>query len=276
MIDGCTSQSKNPLPTARREWLRMALMLACSGVVHKAEAQEKPSIRVGFIARYQPYSFLQTDGNLTGFDVEVVRALLGAIGQNMEPVADTFVNLRLKMQKGEIDFIGNQLLVTSENRRHFDFVQPYANIQLVSVLHESDDRDLMSLDDFLGKKLGVLANTGIEDQARGALGKSVQAYERIEDALRALADQKLDAVLEENLIAEYFIDKAGLPLKVGVPFAAPLRVGLAVPKGKKEMEQRLSSAVQNFLKGNQFKAISTRWFGYDVSRPRVSHSSTRS
>jgi cystine transport system substrate-binding protein len=91
--------------------------------------------------------------------------------QNMEPVADTFVNLRLRMQKGEIDFIGNQLLVTSKNSHHFDFVQPYANIQLVSVLHESDDRDLMSLDDFLGKKLGVLANTGIEDQTRGALGK---------------------------------------------------------------------------------------------------------
>jgi cystine transport system substrate-binding protein len=194
--------------------------------------------------------------------------------QNMDPVADTFVNLRLGMQKGEIDFIGNQLLVTSKNSHHFDFVQPYANIQLVSVLHESDDRDLMSLDDFLGKKLGVLANTGIEDQTRGALGKSVRAYERIEDALRALADQKLDAVLEERLIAKYFIDKVGLPLKVGVPFAAPLRVGLAVPKGKKEIELRLSSGVQNFLKGHQFKAISKRWLGFDVSRPRVSHSSS--
>jgi len=76
------------------------------------------------------------------------------------------------------------------------------------------------------------------------------------------------------LIAEYFIDKAGLPHKAGVPFAAPLRVGWAVPKGKKEMEPRLSSAVQNFLKGNQLKVIFTRWFGYDVNRRPVSHFST--
>jgi cystine transport system substrate-binding protein len=61
---------------------------------------------------------------------------------------------------------------------------------------------------------------------------------------------------------------------VGVPFGAPLRVGLAVPKGKKEIELRLSSGVQNFLKGHQFKAISKRWLGFDVSRPRVSHSSS--
>lgn len=274
MIDWRAPQ-RFPAPAAgRRAWLQTALALACSGGVLKAPAQDKPRMRVGFIARYQPYSFVQADGSLTGFDVEVVRALLRASGHDMEPVADTLVNLRQRMQKGEIDFIGNQLLVTSENRRHFDFVKSYATIQLVSVLHEDDDRDLMSLDDFLGKKLGVLANTGIEDQARGGVGKSVQAFERIEDALRALADKKLDAVLEENLIAEYFIDKAGLPLKVGVPFAAPIRVGLAVPKGNKDIEQRLSLSVQTLLKDKNFKAISMRWFGYDVSRPRVSHAAS--
>jgi cystine transport system substrate-binding protein len=230
-------------------------------------------MKVGFIARYQPYSFVQPDGRLTGFDVDVVRALLEASGFELEPVLDTLPQLRHKLQSGEIAFIGNQLLMTPENRRSFDFVRSYATLQLVSVLHEDEERDFLSLDDFLGKKLGVLANTGIEAQARGALGRAVQAFDRIEDALRALAERKLDAVLEENLIAEYFIDKAGLPLKVGVPFAAPIRVGLAVPKGNQEMEQRLSSGVQNLVKTPNFKAISMRWFGQDVSRPRVSHAS---
>jgi ABC-type amino acid transport substrate-binding protein len=273
MIDGHLPGIKAELDLRRRQWLQAAASVLLAGLAVPARTQDRPRMKVGFIARYQPYSFLQADGTLTGFDVEVVRALLSASGHDMDPVADSLLNLRQKMQKGEIDFIGNQLLVTPENRRHFDFVRSYATIQLVSVLHEDDDRDLMSLDDFLGKKLGVLANTGIEDQARGALGKSVQAFERIEDALRALANKKLDAVIEENLIAEYFIDKEGLPLKVGVPFAAPIRVGLAVPKGNKVIEQRLSMGVQNLVKDQGFKAISTRWFGFDVSRPRVSHAS---
>jgi ABC-type amino acid transport substrate-binding protein len=263
-----------PLGMHRRHWLQTVALLALAGGGIAAQTQVRPRMKVGFIARYQPYSFVQADGTLTGFDVEVVRALLSASGHDLEPVPDTLTNLRQKLQKGEIDFIGNQLLVTPENRRHFDFVRSYATIQLVSVLHEDDDRDMMSLDDFLGKKLGVLANTGVEEQARGALGKSVQAFDRIEDALRALAEKKLDAVLEENLIAEYFIDKAGLPLKVGVPFAAPIRVGLAVPKGNKDIEQRLSLGVQNLVKDQSFKLISTRWFGYDVSRPRVSHAAS--
>jgi ABC-type amino acid transport substrate-binding protein len=142
-------------------------------------------------------------------------------------------------------------------------------------LHEDDERDFLSLDDFVGKKLGVLANTGVEDQARGALGKTVQAFERLEDAFQALVERKIDAVLEENLIAEYFIERDDLPLKVGVPFASPIRVGLAVPKGQKEMESKLTQAVQSVIKDKNFKTISNRWFGYDVSRPRVSHTSSR-
>jgi cystine transport system substrate-binding protein len=253
---------------SRRRWLQGLMALpAVIGV----QAQDKPKMRVGFISRYQPYSFSQPDGAATGFDVEVVRALLASIGHELDPVMDSFNNLRQKLKSGEIAFIGNQLLLSPENRRQFDFVKPYASIQLVSVLHESDERDLLSLDDFLGKKLGVLANTDIEDQARGALGNSVQAFARIEDALRALAEQKLDAVLEENLIADYHIERDALPLKVGVPFTTPMKVGLAVPKGHKEMEQRLSSAVQTLIKDNAFRQISQRWFGYDVSRPRVSH-----
>ena len=273
MIDENTPMAFPVAQVKRRAILQTGWALWLSSALPGMAQNKLPKMKVGFIARYQPYSFVQPDGRLTGFDVEVVNALLEASGFELEPVTDSLQRLRQKLQSGEIAFIGNQLLMTPENRRSFDFVRSYATIQLVSVLHEDDERDFLSLDDFLGKKLGVLANTGVEDQARGALGKSVQAFDRIEDALRALADRKLDAVLEENLIAEYFIDRDQLPLKVGVPFASPIRSGLAVPKGKKDLEQKLTTGVQTLVKEPSFRAISTRWFGYDVSRPRVSHAS---
>jgi len=103
------------------------------------------------------------------------------------------------------------------------------------------------------------------------IGKSVVAFERIEDALKALADKKLDAVLEESLIVEYFIERDNLPVKVGAPFAAPVNVGLVVKKSNQEMQAKLNAAVQTILKDGSFKAISSRWFGYDVSRARAGH-----
>lgn len=276
MIDAPRLVHTLELRHSRRQCLQMAVAWGLTGSALHALAQSpKLRMRVGFIARYRPFSFTESDGSLSGFDVDVVRALLQQLGMDMAAESDSLQRLRQKLLNKEIDFIGNQLLVTPENRRHFDFAKPYASIQLVSVLHENDERDFLSLDDFLGKKLGVLASTGMLDQTRGVLGKAVQGFERIEDALRALAERQLDAVLEENLIAEHFIERDALPLKVGAPFAAPLRAGLALPKGAKDLETRLSEAVQSFVKTPLFKRISSQWFGYDVSRPRVSHASNR-
>ncbi len=255
----------------RQCWQALALM-SWGLALSPALAQAPRQMRVGFIKRYQPYSFVAEDAQLQGFDVDVVQAVLASMNVKMVPVTDSLNRLQAMLAKGEIDFIGNQLLHTPENRRRFDFVVPYASIQLVAVLHESDDRDFFSLDDMLGRKLGVLANTGVADQAREALGKSVRSFERIDLALKALAAKELDVVLEENLIVEYHIEQDQLPLKVGAPMAAPLRVGLAVPKGHKTIQDQLSSAVRGVLKDKAFKTISHKWFGYDVSRPRVGHS----
>jgi cystine transport system substrate-binding protein len=49
--------------------------------------------------------------------------------------------------------------------------------------------------------------------------------------------------------------------------------GWVVRKGNKALAQRLSEAVQTLLTDGSFKPISAKWFGYDVSRPNVSHTS---
>lgn len=257
----------------RRDFLlHAAVACAIASPVMRALAQSSNEVKVGFLSHYPPFSFRDRDGSLKGFDLDVMQRLCAILGLQMVHVPDGMAALSKKLRAGEIDWIGNQLLATPENRREFDFVRPsYASIQLTGVQHEEDNRDFLSLDDLVGKKLGVLAQTGIEDQARGALGKSVIAYAQIEEALKDLAAKKLDMVLEENLIAEYFIERNELPLKVTAPFASPIPVGLPVRKGHREAQDKLADAVRTMLKDGSFKRISEKWFGYDVSRPRMGH-----
>jgi len=226
-------------------------------------------LRVGVLTHYKPFSFV--DGQLQGFDVEVLKRVAAILKVDVQIQSGGMANLQKKLSSGEISVIANQLLTTPENRRQFDFVRGYAANQLVCVQHEDDARDFLSLDDLLGKKLGVLANTGVEEQARGALGKSVLSFASIDLAFQQLAEKKLDAVLEESLIADYYIERDALPIKVASPFAPPLSAGWAVKKGNKILSQRLSEGVQTMLRDGSFKPISTQWFGYDVSRPNVSH-----
>lgn len=273
MIDRPVSAGRGIM--TRRRFLTVPLALCASStalpVVSQIPDLESGVLRVGVLTHYKPFSFV--DGHLQGFDVDVVKRLASILKVELIIQTEGMANLQRKLGTGEIVVIANQLLTTPENRRQFDFVRAYAANQLVCVQHEDDPRDFLSLDDLLGKKLGVLANTGIEDQARGALGKSVLPFASIDRAFGQLAEKKLDAVLEESLIADFYIERDGFPIKVTSPFAPPLSAGWAVRKGNKALAQRLSEAVQTLLSDGSFKPISAKWFGYDVSRPSVSHTS---
>lgn len=260
----------------RRRWLQtLALVPMANAWAVRAQTlaptPADPPCRIGFIRHYEPFSFLDDNNQLIGFDVDVSRRLCQLLGRPMHIVDGTQSALQSGLQTGALDWLGNQLLITPDNRRKYDFVQPaYANLQLSCVQHENDPRDFLSLDDLVGKRLGVLAGTGVEEQARAALGNSVIGFEHIEQGLHALVQQKLDAVLEENLIAEYYIEQHRWPIKVTAPFAAPHTLGLPVRKGDQASRQQLAQAIQTLLRDGSLKTISERWFGYDVSRRQVS------
>lgn len=268
--------AKPPFNPGRRHWLQsLALMPIVTAAPARAQqltpTPPGPPCRIGFIRHYEPFSFLDANDHLIGFDVDVCRRLCQLLGRPMQIVAGTPSALQTGLQTGALDWLGNQLLITPDNRRKYDFVQPaYANIQLSCVQHEDDQRDFLSLDDLVGKRLGVLAGTGVEEQARAALGNSVIGFEHIEQGLYALAQQKVDAVLEENLIAEYYIEQHRWPIKVTAPFAAPHTLGLPVRKGDQATRQQLATAIETLLRDGSLKTISERWFGYDVSRRQVS------
>lgn len=257
----------------RRSCLQLAVAASLARTGWQ-QAEAGAVLRVGLLQHYHPFSQLR-NGRIEGFEFEVVQRLGQILQVSVQAQAEGLAPLQTKLAQGQIDLIGNQLLITPENRRHFDFVRTFASNQLVCVQHEEDSRDFLSLDDLYGKRLGVLAGTGIETQARGVVGRTVMAYERIEDALRDLGRRKLDAVLEESLIVEYHIEHAQLPIKVTAPFAAPMAMGMAVARGQVALRDRLSQAVDQMLRDGSFRAISLRWFGFDVSRARSGHAMLR-
>jgi len=257
----------------RRQWLQWGAIVGTAPAL-TALADAPPDLRVGLLNHYHPFSAVR-NGRVEGFEFEVVQRLGQILQLRLQIEAEGLSPLLRKLEAGQVDFIGNQLLATPEHRRVCDFVRPYASNQLVCVQHEDDNRDFLSLDDLYGKRLGVLAKTGIEEQARGVVGRTVVAYERIADGLRDLGARKLDAVLEESLIVEYHIEHDQLPIKVTAPFAPPIAMGMVVRKGQQALQNRLTQAVQQMLRDGSFKAISTRWFGYDVSRARSGHSIAR-
>ncbi len=259
-----------PVSSQRREFF-FAAVLTCMGIgVPALATAPTPRLRVGLLSNYKPFGFVNAQGQPDGFDLELIRAIARIMGMSIDLHVGGMAVLDRKLSSGEIDVIANQILSTPENRKHYEFIRTFANNRIVCIQHESDQRDFLSLDDFVGKKLGILEKTDVFEQASQALGKAALPYKGIESALADLAARKIDAVLEEVLIAEYFIERDAMPLKVAAPFSATIAAGFIVKKNHTALATRIAQALAQTIKDGDFANISIKWFGRDISKVNVS------
>ena len=109
--------------TTRRTLLTAALSLGLAAwTAGSAHAQE--TIRAVTDATFPPMEFVK-DGKRTGFDIELVEALAGAMGKKVEWIDIDFKGLIPALQAGRADIAVSAIYITPERSRVVDFTDPY-------------------------------------------------------------------------------------------------------------------------------------------------------
>ncbi len=260
-----------PPPACRRRLLQLALAGALAPWCAPVRAQAPASTwRWGYISNYQPFSWWDSDSaTLKGFHVEIGQALTQHWGVASSARHGTYADMLLALRRQEIDAIGNFFTRVPDLLGEFAFTNGLQDFRLMLVQHEDDDRTFLTLDEIPIERLGLLANTTVEDQIQAAIGKGYRAYKRIDAALDDLARRRIDAVIEEGLIVEHAIHQGRLPLKTTTPMSAPVRLGMLLAKGQSERVIRVNQGLHAIRENGNVARISERWFGYDVTQRRT-------
>ena len=79
-------------------------------------------IKVGVEGTYQPYTYHDEDGNLTGFDVDVAKAIAEKLGVEVDFTEADWDSLLAGIDSGRIDTVINAVSVTDERKEKYDFV----------------------------------------------------------------------------------------------------------------------------------------------------------
>ena len=111
-------------------------------------------IKVGVEGTYQPYTYHDEDGNLTGFDVDVAKAIAEKLGVEVDFTEADWDSLLAGIDSGRIDTVINAVSVTDERKEKYDFAGPYFYIEKQVVIKKGND-EIKSWDDLKGKKFRV-------------------------------------------------------------------------------------------------------------------------
>ncbi len=118
--------------------LLFALVVGLSvvGTCVMAFGENKPLYVDGIDAAFPPFSYIDKNGNATGFDVEVVRWIANEMGFNVKIVPVDWDAIIPTLKAGNIDFIASGMTITPEREKQVDFTDPYWKINLAVVVRK--------------------------------------------------------------------------------------------------------------------------------------------
>lgn len=162
-------------------------------------------------AQFPPYEYY--DGqDIIGIDADIAKAIADKLGLELKIEDMEFDSIITSVQNGKADLGLAGMTVTPDRQKNVDFSDSYANgVQSVIV---KEDSDITKIDDLQGKKIGVQLSTTGDLYAAEKYGKdAVQQYNKGSDAVMALTQGQVDAVIIDNEPAKSFVE-ANTGLKI--------------------------------------------------------------
>ncbi len=132
---------------------------ASSSAASSSAAPEAFTLVVGFDAEYPPYGYKDADGNPTGFDIELAKAVCEKLGWGIEAKPIDWNSKDLELESGNINCIWNGFTIESREDQ-YQFSKPYMlNEQVVLV---KADSGIKALADLAGKNVYTQAGAPAE------------------------------------------------------------------------------------------------------------------
>ncbi|HWK71920.1 MAG TPA: cystine ABC transporter substrate-binding protein [Burkholderiaceae bacterium] len=231
--------------------------------------KERGALIVGVEGTYPPFNYVDTKtGQLEGFDIDVSRLIADKLGVKARFVKTEWSAILAGLSSGKFDVIVNQVGITPERQKTFDFSVPYVASSPQLILRKNDDSGYKSFADLKGKKLGVSQGSNYEALAKSQEGVDVKSYPGAPEYLSDLVSRRVDAALNDQLMTAYLVKTSNIPIKGGAIVGEPKFNGIPFKKGNPKFEAAVNKALEDAFASGEFAKISTKWFGIDVSKVR--------
>lgn len=153
-------------------------------------------------AEFPPYEYYDGD-KIVGIDVEIAQAIADDLGMKLQVEDMAFESIIFAVQSGNSDIGAAGLTVDEERLESVNFTNTYAKATQVIIVKE--DSPIKSPDELEGKTIGVQIGTTGAKYAEDIADASVELYNKGFEAVQALKQEKVEAVIIDIEPAKVFL-----------------------------------------------------------------------
>jgi polar amino acid transport system substrate-binding protein len=230
------------------------------GCVAWADLLNKDVIVAGTESTYPPYQSRDPEGNLVGFDIDLMQLIADKLGKSVEWQDMAFDSLIPALVTKRIDAVIAGLSITEERAERVAFSKPYEiSVSAFVVQAGSPIKDLADLD---GKRVAVQIGTVQETFAHTIPGVTVLTFQKFTDCTQEVALGRVDAALMDIPVAREFVEHKEFAGKIEVGFNQILTEGgkaIAFHLDEKEFAAAVDNILDELEAGGQLDELRKKW-----------------
>lgn len=228
--------------------------------------QERGTIVVGLEGDWAPWSYVGEDDELTGYDVEVAKAIADKLGVELQIVPGEWDGLFAGMDAGRYDLVINGVEVTEDRAEKYDFADPYAYIRTALIVRGDND-DIHTFEDLKGKKTANSIASTYMNLAE-SYGATCYGVATLDETLTMVLQGRVDATLNAIVsYTDYMSQHPDSNLKVVATTEDASNVAIPMRKGDDTATLRdaVNQAIAELREEGTLSELSIRFFGEDIS-----------
>lgn len=202
-------------------------------------------------AEFPPYEYYE-GGEIVGIDVEIAQAIAEYMGVEFEVEDMAFDSIIPAVQSGKADFGAAGMTVDEKRKQSVDFSDPYATATQVIIV--KSDSDIAGPDDLAGKTIGVQLGTTGDIYASDIEGATVEQYNKGFEAVQALTQNKIDAVVIDGEPAKVFVSQ-NEGIKILDEALTVEEYAICVKKGNEELVKSINEAIADLKESGKLQEI---------------------
>lgn len=237
------------------------LLSACStGSTNTMERIKKEGkFTYAMTGQYPPYNFINDEGNVDGFDIDIATAIGEKLGVEAKAITTEWDGIIGGLNGNRFDIIIGSMAVTEERLKEVNFTRPYnyEDAQFFAMKGSG----LESIKDLKDGKVGVVTGTTFD--------LALKEYDNISEVLQFSSDVdnfmaakqgRSDGLVTASLVGARAPEKYGVDIEpVGDPLYVE-KVAMAIRKEDKEFLDAVNKALNEMIEDGTYEEISRKWF----------------
>lgn len=231
--------------------MALTALMACSIMACGGSSDKKETLVMATNAEFPPYEFW--DGNeIVGIDVEIAGAIAEKLGMELKIEDMDFNAILGAVSSGKADIGAAGMTVRPDRLESVNFTDTYAKAAQVVIVKEGSD--IKTPEDLEGKEVGVQLGTTGDIYAEDIADVKIERYNKGFEAIQALAQDKIDAVIIDREPAKVFVAETEGLTMLDEAYTEE-EYAIAISKENDELLEDINAALKELKESGELQKI---------------------